>query len=50
VSGEETRFPDGWETDNPPDQPVAPRILKDLPGRHFLYYNRQEKLRRAGDI
>lgn len=40
--GEETRFPDGWETDNPPDQPVAPRILKDLPGRHFLYYNRQE--------
>jgi hypothetical protein len=31
--GEETRFPDGWETDNPPDQPVAPRILKDLPER-----------------
>lgn len=40
--GEETRFPDGWETDNPPDQPVAPRNFRDLPGRHFLYYNRRE--------
>ena len=40
--GEETRFPDGWETDNPPDRPVGPQKLPDLPGGHFLYYNRQE--------
>ena len=40
--GEETRFPDGWETDNPPDRPVGPQRHADLPGGHFLYYNRQE--------
>ena len=40
--GEETRFPDGWETDNPPDRTVAPQNLVNLPGGHFLYYNRQE--------
>ncbi|MFM8394843.1 MAG: glycosyl hydrolase 2 galactose-binding domain-containing protein, partial [Acidobacteriota bacterium] len=40
--GEETRFPDGWETDNPPDRPVGPQNFTNLPGGHFLYYNRQE--------
>lgn len=40
--GEETRFPDGWETDNPPDRAVGGQNFRDLPGNHFLYYNRQE--------
>lgn len=40
--GEETRFPDGWETDNPPDRAVGAQNHQNLPGGHFLYYNRQE--------
>ena len=42
LDGEETRFPDGWEVDNPPDEPIGPRAWKDLPGGHLVYYRRQE--------
>lgn len=42
---EATKFPDGWETDNPPDHRVAAQGAKDfddLPGRHFVFYQREE--------
>lgn len=42
IDGEETRFPDGWETDNPPDRKIGAVDFVDLPGRHLLYYQRQE--------
>ncbi len=40
--GEETRFPDGWETDNPPDRQIGPVDFSDLPGGHVVYYRRGE--------
>lgn len=45
IDGSEKRFPDGWDTDNPPDQKIGPPNLRDftdLPGRHVLYYQREE--------
>jgi beta-mannosidase len=42
LDGEETRFPDGWEIDDPPDEPIAPRFWGDLPGGHLVYYQRRE--------
>ena len=42
IDGEETRFPDGPEIENPPDRRIGPNNLADLPGRHLLYYQRQE--------
>lgn len=40
--GEETRFPDGWETDHPPDRAIGPKDYVDLPGGHLVYYQRRE--------
>ncbi len=42
IDGEETRFPDGWETNNPPDKKIAGNDFEDLPGNHLLYYQRKE--------
>ncbi|MCI0391254.1 MAG: beta galactosidase jelly roll domain-containing protein, partial [Acidobacteria bacterium] len=42
IDGAETRFPDGWETDNPPDRKIGPQDFTDLPGRQLLYYQREE--------
>ncbi len=42
MEGSEQNFPDGWETDNPPDHPIGPRREKDLPGGHVVYYRREE--------
>ncbi|MBS1807343.1 MAG: beta galactosidase jelly roll domain-containing protein [Acidobacteria bacterium] len=40
---EAVKFPDGWETDNPPDHLVgAAQDFDDLPGRHFVFYQRGE--------
>ncbi|HMY74561.1 MAG TPA: beta galactosidase jelly roll domain-containing protein, partial [Blastocatellia bacterium] len=39
---EQTKFPDGWEVDNPPDHKIAPQNLDDLPGKHLVYYQREE--------
>jgi beta-mannosidase len=41
---EQTKFPDGWETDNPPDHLVGQGIkdFDDLPGRHVVFYQRPE--------
>ena len=42
---EATKFPDGWETDNPPDHLVGAegaRDFEDLPGRHVVFYQRAE--------
>ncbi|MBI1760070.1 MAG: beta galactosidase jelly roll domain-containing protein [Acidobacteria bacterium] len=42
---EAIKFPDGWETDNPPDHLVrtqGARDFDDLPGRHFVFYQRAE--------
>lgn len=39
---EQTKFPDGWEVDNPPDHKIAPNDFADLPGRHLVYYQREE--------
>jgi|GEM_PF-716829 len=42
IDGSEERWPDGWETDNPPDHKIGGQDLADLPGRHLLYYRREE--------
>jgi beta-mannosidase len=41
---EQTKFPDGWETDNPPDHLVGKGVkdFDDLPGRHLVFYQRPE--------
>ncbi len=39
---EQTKFPDGWEVDNPPDHKIAPMDISDLPGKHLVYYQREE--------
>jgi len=39
---EQTKFPDGWEVDNPPDHAIAPNDFADLPGKHLVYYRREE--------
>jgi beta-mannosidase len=39
---EQTKFPDGWEVDNPPDHKIAAKDFADLPGRHLVYYRREE--------
>ena len=39
---EQTKFPDGWEVDNPPDHAITPRDFADLPGKHLVYYRREE--------
>ncbi len=39
---EQTKFPDGWEVDNPPDHAIASRDFADLPGKHLVYYRREE--------
>ncbi len=42
---EAIKFPDGWETDNPPDHLAGTqgaRAFDDLPGRHFVFYQRAE--------
>ncbi|MDX2041513.1 MAG: glycoside hydrolase family 2 TIM barrel-domain containing protein [Acidobacteriota bacterium] len=39
---EQTKFPDGWEVDNPPDHAIAPNDFGDLPGKHLVYYRREE--------
>lgn len=42
---EQTKFPDGWEVDNPPDHKIAPPQqydFSDLPGKHLVYYRREE--------
>ena len=39
---EQVKFPDGWETANPPDHAIAPQDFADLPGRHLIYYQRRE--------
>jgi beta-mannosidase len=39
---EQTKFPDGWETDNPPDHKIAPNNFADLPGKHLVYYQREQ--------
>ena len=42
IEGVELKFPDGWETDNPPDHAIKPTNLKDIPGRHLVYYQREQ--------
>ena len=46
MEGVELKFPDGWETDNPPDHkiglPDSTKDFADLPGRHVVYYQREE--------
>ncbi|QQS47915.1 MAG: hypothetical protein IPM66_04460 [Acidobacteriota bacterium] len=42
MEGIERKFPDGWEVDNPPDHPIGPRDMSDLPGSHLVYYQRKE--------
>ncbi len=42
IDGSQERFPDGWETDSPPDQKIGPGEMADLPGGHLLYYQREE--------
>lgn len=42
IDGSEQSFPDGWETDNPPDHPIGGRDERDLPGGHVVYYQREE--------
>ena len=39
---EQTKFPDGWEVDNPPDHKIAPNDFADLPGKHLVYYQREQ--------
>ncbi|MBS1790452.1 MAG: beta galactosidase jelly roll domain-containing protein [Acidobacteria bacterium] len=39
---EQTKFPDGWEVDNPPDHPISPNEFADLPGKHLVYYQREQ--------
>ncbi|MGE0883449.1 MAG: sugar-binding domain-containing protein [Blastocatellales bacterium] len=39
---EQTKFPDGWEVDNPPDHKIAPTDFGDLPGKRLVYYQREE--------
>jgi len=39
---EQTKFPDGWEVDNPPDHKIGPNDFSDLPGKHLVYYQREE--------
>ncbi len=42
---EQTKFPDGWEVDNPPDHKITPpnqNAFDDLPGKHLVYYQREE--------
>jgi beta-mannosidase len=42
MEGVELKFPDGWETDNPPDHLIGGRDLADLPGGHIVYYQRED--------
>ncbi|MDQ3011607.1 MAG: beta galactosidase jelly roll domain-containing protein, partial [Acidobacteriota bacterium] len=39
---EQTKFPDGWEVDNPPDHKITPNDFSDLQGRHVVYYQREQ--------
>ncbi len=39
---EQTKFPDGWEVDNPPDHKIGPNDFAHLPGKHLVYYRREE--------
>ncbi len=42
ADGSEGRFPDGPETDNPPDREIGGKDWADLPGGHIVYYRREE--------
>ncbi len=42
IEGVELRFPDGWETDKPPDHRIAGKNVRDLEGGHVVYYQREE--------
>ncbi len=42
MEGVELRFPDGWDTDKPPDHFIGGRDVKDLEGGHIVYYQREE--------
>jgi len=42
MEGVEKNFPDGWETDKPPDHQIGGRDFADLPGKHLVYYQRAE--------
>ncbi|MBK9315303.1 MAG: hypothetical protein IPM55_13845 [Acidobacteria bacterium] len=50
MEGVELKFPDGWEIDNPPDHPIGPKNLSDLPGGHVVYYQRKENYGALGII
>ncbi|MGE0101163.1 MAG: glycoside hydrolase family 2 protein [Blastocatellales bacterium] len=50
MEGIELRFPDGWETDNPPDHQIGGRDFDDLPGWHAVYYQRKENYGALGII
>ena len=50
IEGVELKFPDGWETDNPPDHAISGKNLKDLPGRHAVYYQRKENYGAIGFV
>ncbi len=39
---EQTKFPDGWEVDNPPDHKISANDFADLPGKHLVYYQREQ--------
>ncbi|MFN0110404.1 MAG: glycosyl hydrolase 2 galactose-binding domain-containing protein [Blastocatellia bacterium] len=39
---EQTKFPDGWEVDNPPDHKISANDFSDLPGKHLVYYQREQ--------
>jgi len=42
IGGSEQSFPDGPDTDDPPDHPIEGRDEEDLPGGHVVYYQREE--------
>jgi beta-mannosidase len=50
IEGVELKFPDGWETDNPPDHAIKATNFKDLPGGHLVYYQRKENYGALGFI
>ncbi len=39
---EQIKFPDGWEVDNPPDHKISANDFSDLPGKHLVYYQREQ--------
>lgn len=50
IEGIELKFPDGWETDNPPDHVIGGKDFADLPGRHVVYYQRKENYGAIGFV